>query len=87
MVSKELTIVNPMGMHMRPANEFVKLATSFPCDIKILASGKTLNGKSIMNVMAAGLKKGATFTLQCTGEKESEALEAIGAFVESGLGE
>jgi phosphocarrier protein len=76
-----------MGMHMRPANEFIKLATTFPCDIKILASGKTLNGKSIMNVMAAGLKKGAAFTLQCDGEKESEALDTLSAFVESGLGE
>ncbi len=87
MVSKTLKIINPMGMHMRPANEFVKLVSQYPCDVTIVSGGKTVNGKSIMNLMAACLKAGSEFELQCSGPEEEACLEAAGKFVESGLGE
>ena len=47
MTSKKTTIVNPMGMHMRPAQLFIQTVTPFNCDVTLLANGKEINGKSI----------------------------------------
>ena len=87
MVSAKVKIVNPMGMHMRPAQVFIKELTPFACDVTILHNGKTINGMSIMNLMAACIKQGSEIEIQCSGDREDEALKAAVALVESGLGE
>lgn len=87
MVSKEFTIKNKMGFHMRPANVFVTEMTKFSSDVNIIFNGKTINGKSIMNIMAACIKCGSTITIECSGEDEAQMLEAASALVESGFGE
>lgn len=87
MVSAQTKIINPMGMHMRPANLFVKEMTPFKSDVTILFNGKTINGKSIMNLMAACMKQGSEIEIQCSGPDEEDALKAAVAFVEAGLGE
>ena len=48
MVSKEFTIKNKMGFHMRPANVFVTEMTKYASSVNIVFNGKTINGKSIM---------------------------------------
>lgn len=74
-------------MHMRPANLFIKEITPFQSDVTILFNGKAINGKSIMNLMAACMKQGSEIEIQCNGPDEAEALKAAIAFVEAGLGE
>lgn len=68
MVSAKTKIVNPMGMHMRPAQLFVNTVTPFGCDVTIVANGREINAKSIMNLMAAGLKAGTEIEIRCEGE-------------------
>ena len=87
MVSAKTTIVNPQGMHMRPAQLFVSTMASYPCDVTILFGGKSINAKSIMHLMAACIKQGSEIEIQCSGDKEAEALKAAVELVESGLGE
>ena len=87
MVSKEFTLKNKMGFHMRPANVFVTEMTKFSSDINIIFNGKTINGKSIMNIMAACIKCGSTITVECSGEDEAQMLEAASALIEDGFGE
>ncbi len=87
MVSANTTIVNPMGMHMRPAQLFVNEMTPYDCDVTILFGGKEINGKSIMNLMAACIKQGSEIEIRCDGKDEQAALKAAVALVESGLGE
>lgn len=87
MVSKEFTLKNKMGFHMRPANVFVTEMTKFSSDINIIFNGKTINGKSIMNIMAACIKCGSTITIECNGEDEAQMLEAASALIEDGFGE
>ena len=64
MVSANVKVVNPMGMHMRPAQLFIKEVTPFGCDATIVFNGKEINGKSIMNLMAACIKQGDRDPLQ-----------------------
>ena len=87
MVSKEFTIKNKMGFHMRPANVFVTEMTKFSSDINIIFNGKTINGKSIMNIMAACIKCGSTITVECNGADENEMLNAASSLIENGFGE
>ena len=87
MVSAKTAVINPMGMHMRPAQLFVKTITPFPCDVTVVANGKEINGKSIMNLMAACIKQGAEVEVRCDGPDEEKALKAIIELIDSGLGE
>ena len=50
-LSKELTIVNKLGIHARPAALFVKTANRFACEIFVEKDGEKINGKSIMGLM------------------------------------
>jgi len=53
MVSKVTKVTNEMGFHMRPANIFVTAMAKYTSNINIIAGDKKINGKSIMNIMAA----------------------------------
>lgn len=87
MVSKEFTIKNKMGFHMRPANVFVTEMTKYASSVNIIFNGKTINGKSIMNIMAACIECGSTITVECDGADENEMLAEATELIESGFGE
>ena len=87
MVSAKTTVINPQGMHMRPAQVFVGEMGKFKCDVSILFNGKAINGKSIMNLMASLIKKDSEIEIQCSGEDENEALAKAVELVEAGLGD
>ena len=87
MVSEQLTVVNKAGFHMRPANIFVQAMTKFQSTITIVFNGRDIDGKSIMNVMAACMKQGAEIEIRCDGPDEVEMLRTAADLVRSGLGE
>ena len=87
MVTAKTKLVNPQGMHMRPAQLFVNTMAKYKSDVTIIFNGKSINAKSIMNLMAACIKQGSEIEIQCCGEQEAEALKAAVELVESGLGE
>ncbi len=87
MVSKKVTLVNKEGMHMRPAKELVGAMGKHSCDVTIHANGKTINAKSIMNLMAAAIKCGDEIEIVCDGADEEAALSEAVAMVEAGFGE
>lgn len=87
MVSAKMTIVNPTGLHMRPASKLTTAAGKYQCSVDIVCGEKTINGKSLMNVMAAGLTQGSEIELRCSGPDEAVALECLRELIESGLGE
>ena len=87
MVSAKVTLTNPQGMHMRPAQLFVNTINAYPCDVTILHNGGTVNARSIMNLMAACIKCGTEVEIQCSGEQEQACRDAAVALVKSGLGE
>ena len=87
MYSKTVTLVNPQGFHMRPASLFVAEANKFSAPVKVIAKGKEIPGNSLMGIMAAGIKCGDEIEIQADGADEQAAVEAIVAFVESGMGD
>lgn len=87
MVSEKFTIINKLGLHMRPAGTFVKAMAKFKSDIVVLYNGKKLNGKSVMQLMPACIKCGAEIEVQCNGPDEAEMLQTAGDLIKSGLGD
>ena len=85
MLSKNLTVVNPSGLHLRPAGVLSQTAMKFKCDVIIERGEKRIIAKSVLNVMAAGIKSGTEITLIC--EDEAAAMETVSKAIESGLGE
>lgn len=75
MVSKKVSVTNPEGLHMRPAGIFTKEMAKFNSDVTIEAGGKDFDGKSIMNVIAAGIKCGSEIEIRCSGADEQAALD------------
>ena len=87
MVSKEFTIKNSMGFHMRPASNFAAAMGKYNSDIKIEVNNMEVNAKSVMNLIAACIKFGTEINIVCDGEDEQEALNEAVSMVESGFGE
>ena len=87
MVSKKVKVVNPSGLHLRPAGVLSQTAMKFKSRTLIECGEKHIVAKSVLNVMAAGIKCGTEITVACDGPDEEEALKTITEAIESGLGE
>lgn len=85
MVSKDAVVADKMGLHMRPANNFITAMNKYKSDITILFGDKKINGKSIMNIMAACIKCGSRITIVCEGEDEDAMLGEAVKLIEGGL--
>lgn len=87
MVSKKITIINPAGLHLRPAGELCKRAMTYQSSITFKSGRTTANAKSVLSVLGACVKHGNEIELCCDGADEVEALRDLSQFIESGLGE
>ena len=87
MLSRKITIKNPSGLHLRPAGVLSQTAMKFKSDIIIEYGEKRIVAKSVLNVMAAGIKSGTEVNLIVEGEDEEEAMKTLVETIESGLGE
>lgn len=70
-------VIDPIGLHARPASELVKISSAFTSNVKIISKGKEGNAKSIMNVMALGIKQGDEIIIEVDGSDEEQAIEKI----------
>ena len=77
MSKKEFTILNKLGIHARPAAQFVKTANRFQADIFVEKDGEEVDGKSIMAVMMLAAGKGTPIHLHTDGEQDDDALNAL----------
>ncbi|KAB8143851.1 phosphoenolpyruvate--protein phosphotransferase [Chloroflexia bacterium SDU3-3] len=75
------------GLHARPAALFVQLASGFAADIQLAYGAHTANGKSLASLLRLGIPYDALFTISATGPDAHDAVAALQAAVESGLGE
>ncbi|KOC89343.1 fused PTS fructose transporter subunit IIA/HPr protein [Winslowiella iniecta] len=89
-LTAEFTIRNEHGLHARPGTALVSVIKQFNSDITVTnldGSGKPANGRSLMKVVALGVKKGHRLRFTASGEDAQQALDAIEQAITSGLGE
>lgn len=77
-----LEVLNDLGLHARPASDFVRCALKFPATkIQIRRGEETYAATSILEVLTANLDLGAAFTLEADGPDEAEALGLLAALM------
>lgn len=72
-----ITVIDPVGLHARPATVAVNAASKFKCEVKVAYKGRTVNMKSIMGVMSLGIPTQSEITVSCEGEDEDVAVKTI----------
>ena len=76
-ITKELIVVNKLGIHARPAALFVKTANRFVCDIFVEKDGEKVKGKSIMGLMMLAAGPGSKLLLHAEGQDAASAVVEI----------
>jgi len=84
-VRRQVEIVNTYGLHMRPSNRFVKLASSFQSDVWVHFGGRKANGKSVLNMTTLAAERGSTLDLEARGPDAEQAIAALAELVEAGF--
>ena len=80
--TKELTVVNKLGIHARPAAMFVKTASRFTCEIFVEKDGEKVNGKSIMGLMMLAAGPGCKLTIHAAGQDARAAVADLEALLD-----
>ncbi|MCL2899873.1 fused PTS fructose transporter subunit IIA/HPr protein [Brenneria tiliae] len=89
-LTAEFTVRNEHGLHARPGTTLVNVIKQFDSEVTVAnldGTGKAVNGRSLMKVIALGVKKGHKLRFTASGSDAEQALAAIGEAINSGLGE
>ncbi len=73
----KVVVIDPVGLHARPATVAVNAASKFKSDVKVTYKDRTVNMKSIMGVMSLGIPTQSEITITCEGEDEDVAVSTI----------
>jgi phosphocarrier protein len=76
-ISRNIEIINKLGLHARAAAQLVQLASGFSSHIEIEKDERRVNGKSIMGVMMLAAGKGSKITLYVDGEDEQDSMDKL----------
>lgn len=87
MICRKVIVINPTGLHLRPAGHLCNTAMKFKSLITFRRGDTTANAKSVLSVLGACVRAGDEIELICEGCDEGEALCAMVDAIESGLGE
>ena len=86
-IEKELTVVNRLGLHARPAAMFVRIASRHRAEIWVAKEGEEINGKSIMGLMMLAAGQGSKLLIRCDGPDADKAMEELEELIKAGFNE
>jgi phosphocarrier protein len=78
---RQVEITNSLGLHLRPADKFVKLALQFQAEIRVHYNGNEFNGKSILDLTTLAAECGSRLELEAQGPDAVAAVEALAGLV------
>ncbi len=87
MITKELTILNKLGIHARPAAQFVRLTSKYKSEVTVEKDDEFVDGKSIMGLMMLAVGCGSSIKVSVDGADEVELMEAIEQLILAKFGE
>lgn len=87
MTETVVVLKNKMGLHARPASQFIKTASKFTSKVTVSGNGKWADAKSILMVMSLGLTKGTEVKISADGPDEEECINALKELVDNNFGE
>lgn len=83
MITREVTVLNEVGLHARPATFFIQKANEFKSFITIAKDERKVNAKSLLGVLSLGIVKGTKIVLTADGVDETEAIDELEALIMS----
>ena len=86
-IEKEITIINRLGLHARPAAMFVRIASRYRSEVWVEKEGEQINGKSIMGLMMLAAGQGSKLRIRCDGPDADKAMEELEELVKAGFNE
>ena len=87
MPRQDANIINKLGLHARASAKLTQTASAYACDVWLERNGKRVNAKSIMGVMMLAAGLGSEVTLETSGDREQEAMDALLALMADKFGE
>jgi phosphocarrier protein len=86
-VRRRLQVVNPLGVHARPAALLVQLANRFQSEISLVKEGERVDAKSVLQLMTLAAEQGTVLWLEARGSDATSAADAIEKLFKDGLGD
>ncbi len=83
MITREVTVLNEVGLHARPATFFIQKANEFKSFITVAKDERKVNAKSLLGVLSLGIIKGTKIIITADGTDESEAIDELEALIMS----
>jgi phosphocarrier protein HPr len=86
-IEKEITIINRLGLHARPAAMFVRIASRYRSEVWVEKEGEQINGKSIMGLMMLAAGQGSTLKIRCEGPDADRVMEDLEELIQQKFNE
>ena len=86
-IEKEITIINRLGLHARPAAMFVRIASRYRAEVWVEKEGEQINGKSIMGLMMLAAGQGSKLTIHCDGADADKVMEELEELIQKKFNE
>jgi phosphotransferase system HPr (HPr) family protein len=86
-VSRHVDISNALGLHLRAADKFVRLASQFRADVRVIRDGNKANGKSILDLVTLAAESGCRLHVETNGPDSQAALDALTGLIDRGFDE
>ena len=87
MQQREVTIVNRLGLHARPAVKLVSVCSKYVSNVVLVVNGRRAEGRRLMAILLLSASMGAQILIQAQGPDEKEAVEAVSRLISNGFGE
>ncbi len=78
----EFVVRSELGLHARPAGQFVVLAGRFECEISVCRGGDCVDGRSVLSLLSLAAGNGARLRIRAVGTDAREAVQALGRLLE-----
>jgi phosphotransferase system HPr (HPr) family protein len=84
-VTRAVVIVNPNGLHARPAERLARMAMQYQSRIDVLCRNERLDAKSILHLLTLGATQGTELIIEADGPDAPEAVESLAKLIASGF--
>jgi phosphocarrier protein HPr len=86
-ITRDVPILNALGLHARAAARFVQTANRFQAAIRVTRGDRTVDGKSIMGILLLAAARGTVLTIAAEGPDAAAAINELGALIAARFGE
>jgi phosphocarrier protein HPr len=81
-LEREFTVASELGLHARPAGQFVRLAGRFSAEITVSTNREWVSGRSVLSLLSLAAARGTRIRIRACGIDAEEAIDALGRLLE-----